>query len=155
MLRAAVVMVCMAACASDEEPRCGDGMIDLLHESCDDGNTEAGDGCSSTCRTESAVTVHWTIQDPAGTPQACPAGADTVDVALVTQRFTDTAMPFPCVDGQHHLEWLEIPRSAAIGVELTLTSSTTHDVFAKKMTFIGSTDDVTVVLTTDGNPLPK
>ena len=34
-------------------PICGDAMIDAnLGESCDDGNTEDGDGCSSTCQIE-------------------------------------------------------------------------------------------------------
>jgi cysteine-rich repeat protein len=30
---------------------CGDGVVDRL-EKCDDGNNEAGDGCSTTCRVE-------------------------------------------------------------------------------------------------------
>jgi cysteine-rich repeat protein len=31
---------------------CGDGIIDVATETCDDGNTTSGDGCSSTCQIE-------------------------------------------------------------------------------------------------------
>ncbi|MBX3209344.1 MAG: DUF4215 domain-containing protein [Labilithrix sp.] len=34
-------------------PRCGDGFVTpTLGEECDDGNMEAGDGCSMICRIE-------------------------------------------------------------------------------------------------------
>jgi fibro-slime domain-containing protein len=37
-------------------PRCGDGRVDGLYgETCDDGNTDSGDGCSSTCQIEFSV----------------------------------------------------------------------------------------------------
>ena len=45
-------------------PFCGDGVIQAP-ETCDDGNTADGDGCSSTCRTEG--------------PAACPAGTQDND----------------------------------------------------------------------------
>ena len=31
---------------------CGDGVIDRAHETCDDGNTDDGDGCSASCSLE-------------------------------------------------------------------------------------------------------
>jgi cysteine-rich repeat protein len=34
------------------QPRCGDGNVDVATETCDDGNTVSGDGCSATCQTE-------------------------------------------------------------------------------------------------------
>ena len=43
---------------------CGDAMIDgNLGESCDDGNTENGDGCSSTCQIEPQPTCGDGVQD--------------------------------------------------------------------------------------------
>ena len=38
-------------CRADCElgPHCGDGVIDLGREACDDGNREGGDGCPSDC----------------------------------------------------------------------------------------------------------
>lgn len=38
---------------------CGDGMLDI-GETCDDGNTENGDGCSDVCQVEDG----WTCEDP-------------------------------------------------------------------------------------------
>jgi cysteine-rich repeat protein len=32
--------------------RCGDGVVDVATETCDDGNTTSGDGCSATCQIE-------------------------------------------------------------------------------------------------------
>ncbi len=41
-------------CTSNcKKPRCGEGIRQLAYEDCDDGNTIDGDGCSSTCKTES------------------------------------------------------------------------------------------------------
>jgi len=34
---------------------CGDGILDAPEEQCDDGNTEAGDGCSSVCQLEDPI----------------------------------------------------------------------------------------------------
>ena len=33
-------------------PPCGNGRVDLPAETCDDGNTKGGDGCSPVCKTE-------------------------------------------------------------------------------------------------------
>jgi cysteine-rich repeat protein len=43
-----------ATCDADcTRPQCGDGVVNTAaHETCDDGNTVSGDGCSSTCVTE-------------------------------------------------------------------------------------------------------
>lgn len=38
--------------APTSHARCGDGIVDVATETCDDGNTTSGDGCSSTCQTE-------------------------------------------------------------------------------------------------------
>lgn len=54
---------CTEAITVDLTGRCGDGVI-APAETCDDGNTTAGDGCSATCTIESGYTC-------AGTPSAC------------------------------------------------------------------------------------
>ena len=38
------------------QPYCGDGKINQANETCDDGNTVNGDGCSSTCKIETCPT---------------------------------------------------------------------------------------------------
>lgn len=134
------------------EPGCGDRMIDQLHESCDDGNTESGDGCSNTCLTETAVTVHWKIRNSAGEPQPCPAGFDTVEVIPLTLRFTRPPVPFRCEDGQGTLEWLEVPRSPTFALQLQITSSTSNEVFGETIVSLHSEGvplDVTGTLVTD------
>jgi cysteine-rich repeat protein len=40
------------ACVKCKTATCGDGVVYLAHEECDDGNTLAGDGCSATCVAE-------------------------------------------------------------------------------------------------------
>jgi cysteine-rich repeat protein len=57
---------------------CGDGTTDAP-ETCDDGNTTSGDGCSSTCHTETVVngTCATGLQFttiPTGNPNLCTAG---------------------------------------------------------------------------------
>ena len=49
--------------ASGTSPTCGDGVI-ATPETCDDSNTTSGDGCSSTCTTETGYTC-------SGTPSTC------------------------------------------------------------------------------------
>ena len=51
---------------------CGDGILDA-GETCDDGNTNNGDGCSDTCQTESG----WSCEDPVpGNPNGTNMIAD-------------------------------------------------------------------------------
>ncbi|MCK5061428.1 DUF11 domain-containing protein [Candidatus Parcubacteria bacterium] len=40
--------------SDDPTPYCGDGMINMCGEECDDGNNEDGDGCSHDCKEESS-----------------------------------------------------------------------------------------------------
>lgn len=58
------------------EPMCGDGILDLATETCDDGNLEPGDLCDATCQVES-VSFAYT-----GAPQQLdvPAWVDSLEV---------------------------------------------------------------------------
>jgi len=70
---------------------CGDGFLDTATEECDDGNTESGDCCSSSCTLESAgVSCGVGTSDACTQPDTCdgagtclpnnaPAGAPCVD----------------------------------------------------------------------------
>ena len=54
----ALTGLCLAACSDDPGPApdpaaCGDGAVDT-GEQCDDGNITSGDGCSASCRLETA-----------------------------------------------------------------------------------------------------
>jgi cysteine-rich repeat protein len=51
LLVAALAVSVAAAGVSTGQPLCGNGILDA-HEQCDDGNTDAGDGCSPSCRVE-------------------------------------------------------------------------------------------------------
>ena len=62
------------ACRTNcQPPECGDGVQDTGEE-CDDANTEAGDGCNSTCQTETSSTP-----PPSSPPPSSPAPSDTGD----------------------------------------------------------------------------
>ncbi len=58
--------VCSSTCtaATPVTSFCSDGKIDTAHETCDDKNTTAGDGCSAAC----AVETGWNCT---GAPSAC------------------------------------------------------------------------------------
>lgn len=66
--------------------QCGDNNIDLpnfdgITEQCDDGNTTAGDGCSTTCQTE--------VSDPDPTPAPAPnPGSQPTESDTVNQNTT-------------------------------------------------------------------
>lgn len=88
-------LACLLACGACVEADngsgrfCGDGLVNLVGEQCDDGNNLDGDGCSAACLTEGApvgghITASWTIKNLAtNTTAACPTGYDTA--ALYSQ----------------------------------------------------------------------
>ena len=47
---------------------CGDGLVGLEVERCDDGNTVAGDGCAADC---AGVERGWSCGDPVASPSVC------------------------------------------------------------------------------------
>jgi cysteine-rich repeat protein len=55
---------------------CGDGIIEP-GEQCDDGNTEDGDCCSSSCRFEPATAVCRTAAGPCDAAEFCPGSSPT------------------------------------------------------------------------------
>jgi cysteine-rich repeat protein len=131
-LVAAMMFVMGAGCASPATPDgCGDLVIDPLKETCDDGNTESGDGCSSDCQFEETVTAHWTLENSAGEAQQCPAGFDTVDVIAQTLRVNLTEASFPCADGQGTFEMHETPRSPTSGFLLQIRRGDTGELFSQ------------------------
>ncbi len=50
----------------DNPPACGDGLLNLATDVCDDGNTKPGDGCNGVCKVE----PNWTC-DPPSEPSVC------------------------------------------------------------------------------------
>jgi cysteine-rich repeat protein len=110
-MRFVLPLIILGACVisddDDADPRCGDGFVDS-GETCDDGNSIAGDGCTA-CRidvVERMVNVSWQFRALAtASDTSCPAGAEnaivsTIQVdasgAAVGQERTD---PFPCSVG--------------------------------------------------------
>ncbi len=71
--------VCGATCqrVAGATSFCGDGAVDAAHgETCDDGNQVSGDGCSATCRIETAVCGNGVVE----------AGEQCDDGNAVTER---------------------------------------------------------------------
>jgi cysteine-rich repeat protein len=75
-------------------PFCGDGLVNLSFEQCDDGNNTNDDGCSSTCTVENETACGNGIIEVG---EACDdANADDTDVCLSTCRLAF------CGDGLIH-----------------------------------------------------
>ena len=68
--------------ATDPCPFCGDGVVNQLSETCDDGNTTSGDGCSATCTIETPVDT--TPVAAAAAPLIIPVtgGADIITAGI-------------------------------------------------------------------------
>ena len=60
---------------------CGNGRLDLPAETCDDGNTKGGDGCSASCQTE----TDWICAAP-GTPCTWTVSCGEPDGFQVARR---------------------------------------------------------------------
>jgi cysteine-rich repeat protein len=79
---------------------CGNGVLER-GETCDDGNTVSGDGCSAECGSEGARTSHSETTDsqPSGTPAAAAPVADAPAAATSTAakpiETTPAATPSP------------------------------------------------------------
>ncbi|MFA7682395.1 MAG: DUF4215 domain-containing protein [Candidatus Peribacteraceae bacterium] len=58
------------AAGADACTFCGDGLIQSTLEECDDGNTDAEDGCDDTCAVETAYTC-WTTDEMQKGPSIC------------------------------------------------------------------------------------
>jgi cysteine-rich repeat protein len=90
-----VWLACVVACGacgsvdSGTGRYCGDGLVNLVGEQCDDGNNLDGDGCSSACLNEvppsgGYITANWQLKSIAtSTVVTCPTGYDTA--ALYSQ----------------------------------------------------------------------
>ena len=76
--------LCCAIACQPASPFCGDGLINLSFEQCDDGNSANDDNCSSTCTRENdAVCGNGSLEDG----EACDdANAADTDVCLSTCR---------------------------------------------------------------------
>ncbi len=72
-----------ADAGSGAAPRCGDGVINVAGEQCDDGNETSGDGCSSKCKLENTCGTATPIT-LAGTGTA--AGSITGDTSDAVSR---------------------------------------------------------------------
>jgi cysteine-rich repeat protein len=135
------MLLLMGVGCADEGPSsanteyCGNGEIELLSETCDDGNTVSGDGCSSTCQIEETVTAHWTLENSAGEAQLCPDGFDTAAVVALTLRVGITVASFPCVYGEGTFEMYETPRSPTLGFYLELRRAGTRERFSETPSF--------------------
>jgi len=78
----ALLAVGLVGCGDDDGgPVCGDGVVDV-GEQCDDMNNIDGDGCSSTCQSETAQTAEFVVPCcVGGDPAACSPDA-TLDLPV-------------------------------------------------------------------------
>jgi cysteine-rich repeat protein len=109
---------------------CGDGQRERL-ETCDDGNTTSGDGCSEYCRSESLISVRWQLATLAGDPRTCPDG---FDVAEVVSRLGPFNVPlrktFAC-DAGAGVVALEENTEFGYDVQVLIKSSATGEVYGQ------------------------
>ena len=66
-----------SACPVEPEPACGDGLINVDAEECDDANGDSGDGCTATCVLE-ADSACPTPGEPCVSTVKCADGKLTV-----------------------------------------------------------------------------
>jgi cysteine-rich repeat protein len=78
---------------------CGDGDLDTTAgEGCDDGNTDDGDGCSSTCVVEAPVVCEFDpCVDGSTPPDSCDADACVVAVCAADSFCCETAWDNLCI----------------------------------------------------------
>nr|HPH68127.1 proprotein convertase P-domain-containing protein [Kofleriaceae bacterium] len=69
----------------DQNAICGDGIV-VAGETCDDGNTVNGDGCTSTCGTEGGYTC-------VGAPSVCTFGCGAGETLVTVSNTTATTVP--------------------------------------------------------------
>jgi cysteine-rich repeat protein len=83
-------------CKPAEPARCGDGALDA-DETCDDGNTRSGDGCSAECRCEIILEPVVCGDGIADKTEECDEGEDNSDTEPDACR-EDCTLPI-CGDG--------------------------------------------------------
>jgi cysteine-rich repeat protein len=89
-----------AAIGCDNEPRCGDGLVDT-GEVCDDGNPVSGDGCSAACQPDDDLRTpgddragYFICSEPLGPAITCGPGT----VCCVSDGPTCVSAEQGCVD---------------------------------------------------------
>lgn len=129
ILLAALTSVALPACVSDiaggsgggddtHAPTCGNGVVDP-GETCDDGNTNNGDGCSSSCTTESTTTPRVSLATDTGSATTDLNSPATFTITATSEMgFTGTVTLAAVADGA---DW-----TSALGTtSLTITSGGT------------------------------
>ncbi len=84
-------------------PVCGDLVLSLPHEACDDGNTTAGDGCSADCQLEP-------IQTGGGVTLASASGGPGFRLATTENTDQDTSSSLPKADATGVLDTQAAPK---------------------------------------------
>lgn len=158
-----ILLLSLVGCDYDPEYQplfCGDNILSSA-EQCDDGNTEDGDGCSSTCEREEQYTVHWRTVSGAGAMHSCPAFFDVaivqVQPVLISSECSsertdcdfepngpELAFASPCNDGA---ELLQLPPSLgshdAYRVAVELQNGTTGESYGETLsTWLSEVTDV-------------
>lgn len=80
---------CVASQGGSGSTACGDGLLRVGVEECDDGNKVAGDGCSGTCRIEAG----WECPQPSAVMLIDFAGSDIAIAGSCRPRGTSAALP--------------------------------------------------------------
>jgi cysteine-rich repeat protein len=114
----------------DEEPEpfCGDGLIDN-GEQCDDGNVEAGDGCSVDCEveelvseTDGTVRITLTLDDLSSNTQ--PLEANCVDTVRIVKEESTLRISGECAFPANFVEIAgvgEVDEGGSVSGQLTFT----------------------------------
>jgi cysteine-rich repeat protein len=110
ILLATLAAVAIPACVSDiaggpggvdntQTPSCGNGVIDP-GEACDDGNTNNGDGCSSSCTIENTATPRISITTDSASAKTDLNAPATITLTVTSEMgFTGTVTLAAAADG--------------------------------------------------------
>lgn len=124
------LLAMLASCVfSDDDEvatRCGDGFVDE-GETCDDGNSIAGDGCTACVIdvAERTIDVSWQFRSLAmASDTSCPASATMAVVSTTRVDATGAAIdvertdPFPCAVGAGGIPFEVDPRGGLVDVRV-------------------------------------
>jgi cysteine-rich repeat protein len=169
VLIAALVPACMdglTGVGDDDDtmggPNCGNGTMDT-DESCDDGNTTSGDGCSASCQTETVATPRAVLSVDKSTVTS-DLGVDQTIVVTATSAMGfagDVTLSLEATNGTAATDWykavaqttLTVPADGSATTMLTIRAMGDTPDLSGMVKITGSGDAVATNVSVTFNPV--